>query len=273
MEDNSPYFYVENESSIETMDELINLNKKVTYGSFNSAIQPENDFAINSRLAEHHETSGIFRGQNQDWPLLPAAFRSINYPLDPSLSNFKLAYEFYSANYNLYKFCDFASQQNLNFPKNQIGQMTIAQHYGLKTPLLDWTTNIFVAAYFALDLKTGEENEVINPAPYIYHIKDERFLQIGIEKEEDRLKIEQIDYSALVTNFPFDRRFERQFSVFTYHPHPEKKPKKIPINKYRLSGDLFMELWQLLGAIGFSSAHLFPDYAGLADRVKKGYMI
>jgi len=147
--------------------------------------------------------------------------------------------------------------------------MSIAQHYGIKTPLLDWTTNVFVAAYFALDLK-DEDDENINLEPFIYHLKDERWLKSGIESEE---MIELVNYSALVNAFPLDRRIERQFSVFSFHPHPLLNPQKIPVNKYKISGDLFMELWKIMEGIGFSSAHLFPDYAGLVDRIKKGYMI
>ena len=56
MEDNSPYFYVENESSIDTINDLVNLNKKITVGSNDSALIPEKNTLINKRWAEHHET-------------------------------------------------------------------------------------------------------------------------------------------------------------------------------------------------------------------------
>ena len=79
--------------------------------------------------------------------------------------------------------------------------------------------------------------------------------------------------SALVKPFPIDRRIERQFSMFSFHPHPLSKPKKVPVDEYTISGDLFMQLWELMEGMGFSSSHYFPDYSGLAERIKQGYMI
>jgi len=266
----SPYFNIESESDINTISEFTDLSKKVSHGSFDYYLKlDENPLMVNPHLLPHHETTGIFRGQSQDWPLIPSSYRDLSYESVADISESKIKYEFIRSNRDFNTFREMASQQNSNFPKTPIEQMSIAQQYGIKTPLLDWTTNVFVAAYFALDLK-GEDDENKNLEPFIYHLKDERWLKSGIESKKD---IELVDYSALVQAFPLDRRIERQFSVFSFHPHPRLKPEKIPLTKYKLSGNLFMELWKIMEGIGFSSAHLFPDYAGLADRIKKGYMI
>lgn len=119
------------------------------------------------------------------------------------------------------------------------------------------------------DLK-GEDDEEKNLEPFIYHLKDERLLHSGLSKD---VNVEYMNESAFITPFPLDRRIERQFSVFTFHPHPSLNPTKIPIDKYKISGELFMEMFESLEGMGFSSSHLFPDYAGLADRIKQGFMI
>jgi hypothetical protein len=59
------------------------------------------------------------------------------------------------------------SQHNKDFPISPIEPMVVAQHYGIKTPLLDWTTNIFVAVYFSLDLRDEDEDKKLEP--FIYH--------------------------------------------------------------------------------------------------------
>jgi hypothetical protein len=79
--------------------------------------------------------------------------------------------------------------------------------------------------------------------------------------------------SAIIKTIPIDRRIERQFSMFSFHPLPMHNPEKLPIDEYKISGKLFMELWKLMEGMGFSSSHYFPDYAGLADRIKQGFML
>jgi len=261
METESPYFFIKEESTITSFNELISLNKKNKFASV--------DYYTNSHLQEPHETTGIFRGQSQDWPLIPVAYRDLKSRTTTKFLEMDMRSDDYLRNYQFETFCKMASKQNKLFPKSPIERMCIAQHYGINTPLLDWTTNIFVAAYFALDLK-DEDNQNKNLEPYIYHLKDERYLKTGIYLEND---LKKINYSALVEAPPIDRRIERQFSVFSFHPHPLKKPEKIPLSKYKISGDLFYELWEIMEGIGFSSPYLFPDYAGLVDRIKKGYMI
>jgi hypothetical protein len=268
--DESPYFFIDEEITISSIQMLLELNKKRSFGSRNyDPLSPINLLTVHPHLLKPHESSGIFRGQARDWPLAPLAYREIKYDPDVPLSDMKLRTEYLLNNYQFETFCEMASKQNNSFPKSSIERMCLAQHYGIKTPLLDWTTNILVAAYFAIYLKS-EDDEDKNLEPYIYHLKDERWLKSINQIGDD---LEKINYSTLIESPPLDRRIERQFSVFSYHPHPSRKPEKIPLSKYKLSGELFLELWKILEGIGFSSHHMFPDYAGLVDRIKKGYMI
>jgi len=267
----SPYYKIERKVLINSFEELIDLTIEQRYG--NPGIPPKEkiqEINKNNLTTEIlHNTSGIFRGQSQNWPLIPSSYRNKKYDLKEGKSDIKIRFRYYFDNYELDTFCNFAKQQNDNFPKSKIEQMIIAQHYGIKTPLLDWTKNIFVAIYFALDLKRKEDDN-INFEPFIYHLKDEKLLNQNIEKEQN---IEKIRDSAFVKALPIDRRVERQFSCFSFHPHPLHNPEKIPVDEYQISGELFMKLWKLMKGLGFSSSHYFPDYAGLADRIKKGFMI
>lgn len=278
MEKASPYFHVENQIDIEAIDHLLDLAKKKTYGQTGKPYQPEhkpgivtdNDVKYFLNLTLPHDTSGLFRGQAQNWALIPKSYRDTDYdPPKEKKSEAILDLRYSHDNRHLNTFCELAAQQNNDFPKSPIEQMVIAQHYGVKTPLLDWTTNIFVAIYFALDLGKDVTDDK-NLKPFIYHIRDERFLNPKILSE---VKIELTKESTLVTPKPLDRRIERQFSVFSFHPHPLLEPRKIPVDEYRISDNLFINLWKLLEGMGFSSSHYFPDYAGLAERIKQGFLL
>lgn len=264
------YFTINKTVKIESIEQLMELTIKKTYGlpSQPDKMQSDNltNHIINYNPTFH--TTGIFRGQSNDWDLIPSVYRNKDFDLEKENSEIVKKYRYRSDNSEFYTFAKFAGQQNHGFPKTEIEQMIIAQHYGIKTPLLDWTKNIFVAVYFALDLKDHDDDK--NLEPFIYHIYDERMLATV---SDGLLKTDDIKNSSLVSPLPIDRRVERQFSVFTFHPHPLENRKKIPINKYIISDNLFIQLWQMMEGMGFSSSHHFPDYAGLAERIKKGYML
>jgi len=268
MENLSPYFNVIKESTLNSINELIELNKMKKYSEKGFEDISLTSHPLTAYFPRNHETCGIFRGQAKDWPLIPASYRNEDVKVETPI-NYILPYRYGRCNNEMITFCKLAALQNHNFPSNPIDQISIAQHYGLKTPLLDWTTNIFVAAFFALDLRNNKDEAEFSE-PYIYHLEDERLLQTGIENEKN---IIQVNYSALVKPAMYDRRIERQFSVFSFHPHPLQKPEIIPVTKYKISGELFMELWKIMSGLGYSASHFFPDYAGIAEIVKSDYMI
>lgn len=269
--DESPFFEMNEPVEIQTIHELFELNKEKTYGApgknFTSG-SSLNDLA--SSYVSPHNTSGLFRGQAKNWPLIPTSYRGIKFDSNGNVSEIKAKYEYFRSTHQFQEFSEKASQQNATFPESIFKQMSIAQQYGIKTPLLDWTSNILVAVYFALDLKGNEDIEGKKIFPFIYHIIDERLLSSEPSKS---IEIEKFNESVWIRPFPIDRRIERQFSSFTYHPHPILKPIKISVDTYKIAEDIFHELWDIMKGFGFSSSHFFPDYAGLAEKIKQNYML
>jgi hypothetical protein len=266
--DHSPYFDIENTIELKSINELLDINMPKTYGLPGSDYNPEIKVTDFENFQVPYNTCGLFRGQSMKWPLIPSSYRKSDELFDLKKAPIQINYTFYKTNWQLFEFIRIAAQQNADFPDSLINQMIIGQHYGITTPLLDWTTNIFVAVYFALDLK-GKESEEKNLKPYIYHIKDERILNEKIDTDN----IEMFNMTSYVKPLPIDRRVERQFSAFTFHPLPNNSIKKIPLTEYIISDSLFMDLWKLMKGLGLSSFHYFPDYAGIAEKIKMDFML
>jgi len=276
----SPYFDITEKINLKTISDLLVLNKEHTYMSPGvllkdkpSEILPHELILKSHFLKEYYktffyssETCGLFRGQTKSWPLLPSSYRiKLLNIKKPSEEKIRSVYE--SSNWQFHEFCKRAYQQNLDFPKSIIERMVIAQHYGIKTPLLDWTKNIFAAVYFAINYKITEEKGIFSPV--IYHLKNERLLNYNIDEKH----IEFINKSYYIKPLPLDKRIDRQFSALTFHPVPFYTSYKIPITEYNISEYLINDLRDIMQGMGLTSYHYFPDYAGIAEKIKQNLML
>jgi len=98
---------------------------------------------------------------------------------------------------------------NPPIPKDENEWWTLGQHHGLSTPLLDWTTSPFVAAYFAF-ISEGTDTDR-TPRRVVYALQrhgiDSRASEIQVRlREEHRAKVEEMKAKgnhlvALAENF------------------------------------------------------------------------
>lgn len=140
-------------------------------------------------------------------------------------------------------------------PKSELEWLTIAQHHGLPTRLLDWSLSPLVACFFAVCSNMNEDGAV-----YVY--------DIGKFK-----KIEDIDIKTLngiVAFFPphTTKRVTAQSGMFTVHPTSQKKLENDNISKIIIPYKIKRKMLDKLVKFGIHNATLFPDLEGLARYIR-----
>jgi hypothetical protein len=192
-----------------------------------------------------------WRGQAQDWPLVPKANREPFCRRDPAMAYFSWAR---------------SACRHVALPVSPLDALALAQHHGLATPLLDWTSNPLVALYFAAAGGESRDGAVYttSPPPMDVLAADPTIEKVGgprVLTSDLRDKYPWFGYIPRVLN----PRIDRQSGLFTYHPW-RSKPLE-PLHTIRVPADLKTDLLYTLDIMGVNHSTVFPDLDGLSAYV------
>jgi FRG domain len=199
----------------------------------------------------HEHLSGfrdgwISRGHSDpSWKLVPKAGRAFFTGNDKTL--------FESRKLNAIEYLSLRPDSNWDW-------LAIAQHHGLVTRLLDWTTNPLNAAYFAV-YESGDRPAVIHAAKF-----ETNFGESADKNYPDPMSCSGISIFRPSGIVP---RITRQGGLFTIHNPPSSPLEKLPQGVVTLQriviGERFRtRLLSDLAFYGVTSASLFPDLDGLS---------
>ena len=135
--------------------------------------------------------------------------------------------------------------------------ISIAQHHGLPTRLLDWTYNPAVALFFSVCHHPEEDGRLFVATP-------PKFLEVNMTPEP-------LAVSEISLYYPprHHQRLVVQDSVFTVHPPPFADAQNLAIARYSIPSSLKQELLDRLGTLGFRKDVLFPGLDSLAHWISE----
>ena len=191
-----------------------------------------------------------YRGQSdKDWKLIPKAGREIiSKSNDETIFiQWKRRAKFYLKNQNL----------------NDWELLSIAQHTGLPTRLLDWSHSPLVALFFCCS-----ENLEKDGAVFIYPA--DKYI-LTENKSPFTLKSEIIFFQPTTSN----DRLANQYGYFSIHNNPKNefnsKSKYGELEKIIIPKKLKKDLIVMLNQYGINYLSLFPDLDGLAKHLSWFY--
>ena len=234
--------------------------KRIEINSFQDFIRIVEDSTLTETdLTYPKKRIVLFRGQNNNYKLLPAIARN------DSSKNTKDKEVIILEELRLRSFGIIEDKEL----KDDWDWLVFAQHFGLHTRLLDWSSNPLVALFFACS-----DYSKIKVDSYVYmFIGGEEFL---VDKKKDNSPFE-INATKILRPKPNNKRIVAQSGWFTVHRYSQKDKRFVNIESHGGFKDLVFEIkipsnrketfMEILNKMGINFQSLFPDEEGLCRQI------
>lgn len=215
---------------------------------------------INSFIEYHNfikdfsSANFLFRGQqNSVWELIPKIGRKDFAKSVPS---------YFKEDFILNSWLRYSEQLITSKPKDRWDELTLAQHYGLATRLLDWTKNPLVALYFA----TCDFDKDVDGSVFIMNFKNETL-------KTDKLDPFDANQSGVFYPRGLSARVINQRGVFTLSHKPKNSLNKLLPNyefiKLKIDKKSKKELQKQLELYGINEFSIYQDLDNLSNYLNR----
>lgn len=153
-------------------------------------------------------------------------------------------------------------------PTTEWEWMFLAQHYGVPTRLLDWTTNPLVALFFASERNDGDDGAVY----FVSHLLTDQYDQYcpysAAQRESSPFALQPSEGKVIFLRPRYtDARYLNQSSIFSCPANPVDPLHIDQMQKIILRGAWKPEIRRRLRMLGIGASFIYPGLDGIGKEV------